>query len=112
MIALITAIARSAEKPVQWEHGWKTSYVVATRYENRVVGFNVGFAFPKNPYDCDSAELFQFLEANGWQSYQGGGYPGAPIYTVNKAVKSREDADKLLPKFLPLLDDWVRKNLR
>lgn len=95
-------------KPVEWEHGYKTDYVVATRYKNPTMGYNIGFAFPKQPYDNDRAETFEFLAANGCSVYQGGGYAGAPLYAICRGVTDKESANAKLIEFLPKLDAHMR----
>lgn len=97
---LVTAVvvrscaSAGAPEPVEWEHGWKTKHVIATRYSNPHMGFNIGFRFPLNAYDCDAAELFEFIEKTlgGWV-YEGGGSPGAEIFAVFRDVKDRESAN-------------------
>jgi hypothetical protein len=67
------------------------------------MGFNVRFDFPKIPYSCDDARLFEFMEAHGGSVFQGGGYPGAPLYVIFDGVKDRESADKKIKAILPAL---------
>lgn len=108
LITVLIAMDLMSAPPVEWEHGWKTDYVVATRYKNPVMGYNIGFVFPKQPYDSDRAETFDFLAAGGCNVYQGGGSPGAPLYAVCKGVTDKESADKFLIEFLPKLDVHMR----
>ncbi len=90
--------------PVKWEHGWKTDRVIATRYENKNMGFNIGFKFPKDPNNCDRIEIGDFMEANDGWIYQGGGSPGAEAFVKFTDVKDSASADKKLVAILPALD--------
>lgn len=94
--------------PTEWEHGWRTSLVVATRYSNPHIGFNVGFKFPRHAYDCDRAELIDFMEDNGWSIYRCGGYPGAEVFAVSDRIKNKEDANSELIKFVPKLHNFMK----
>lgn len=105
---LVTLGLFSAPTPVEWEHGWKTDYVVATRYTNPHIGYNIGFTFPKQPNDSDRAETFEFLSHNGCGVFEGGGFAGAPLYAVCKGVTDKESANKFLIEFLPKLDAHMR----
>ncbi len=105
---ILVMIGLAAAQPVEWEHGWKTDYVVAARYKNPVMGYNLGFTFPKQPHDSDRAETFAFLSEHGCGVYQGGGYPGAPLFAVCKGVTDKDSANKFLPEFLPKLDAHMR----
>lgn len=105
---LMIMVGVATGQPVEWEHGYKTEYVVATRYQNKMMGYNIGFTFPKQPYDSDRAETFEFLAANGCNVYQGGGYPGAPLYVICKGVTDKESANAKLLEFLPKLDGHMR----
>lgn len=105
--AIIAAAHASRVEP--WEHGFKTPQVIATRYKNNVMGYNISFAFPQDPNNCDRAELFEFFSKyDGWV-YQGGGAPGAPLYVVFKDVKDRESATAKLrdSDLLPALSRLV-----
>jgi hypothetical protein len=99
---------QSSAEPVEWEHGYKTEYVVATRYNNPHLGYNIGFSFPKQPYDSDRAETFDFLASNGCHVYQGGGYPGAPLYAVCNGVTDKATANTKLIELLPKLDSHMK----
>jgi len=90
--------------PIAWEHGWKTNRVTATRYQSDVMGFNIGFLFPKNPYDSDRAEIFDFIESRGGSVFQGGGYAGAEIYAKFEGVNDVATADMKLKSILTDLD--------
>lgn len=105
-ILLFLGITNSV--PVEWEHGWKTDYVVATRYRNPQIGYNIGFVFPKQPYDSDRAETFKFLEDNGCSVYQGGGAPGAELFAICKGITNKESANVKLIELLPKLDEHMR----
>jgi hypothetical protein len=98
-------------KATEWAHGWETARVRATRYQNPHLGFNVGFSFPKNPHDCDRADMMDWLRENGVHVYSCGGYPGAEVMALVDGVKSKEAANEWLPTFLPRLDAWVKDNL-
>lgn len=95
-------------QPVEWDHGYKTDYVVATRYKNPTMGYNIGFTFPKQPYDSDRAETFEFLASNGCNVYSGGGGPGAPLYAICNGVTDKDSANQFLIGFLPKLDEHMR----
>ena len=107
LLAIGAYAAIPSHRVVAWEHGWKTDYVVATRYSNPNVGYNIGFTYPRNPNDCDRSELSEFMEAHGGFVYQGGGYPGAEMFVVFKDVKNRDDADRKLKGILPSLSKLV-----
>jgi hypothetical protein len=103
-VVLAGNVACQRNVPVEWEHGWKTNRVTATRYQNEAMGYNIGFVYPKNPNDCDRAEIFEFIEAHGGSVFQGGGYRGAPMYVKFTGVTDRPTADKKLREILPGLD--------
>lgn len=73
------------------------------------MGFNIGLEYPKNPNDCDRAEISDFIEAHGGWVFQSGGYYGAPMYVKFKDVTDKTSADKKLLELLPglnkLMDD-------
>jgi hypothetical protein len=56
-----------AETPKAWEHGWKTSRVVATRVKNDLMGQFVKLEFPQNGYDSDREEVSDYIEMHGGQ---------------------------------------------
>lgn len=93
-----------AQRPSEWEHGWKTPHVIATRYKSPVIGYNIGFRFPKNPNNCDRAEIFDLIATNNGAVYQGGGFPGAEAFAVFKDVSDKESANKKLQVLLPKLE--------
>ena len=108
MLTGCPGIAGAPKYPAtEWEHGYKTDVVIATRYRNPVMGYNIGFKFPKDPNNADRAELSEFMkEYDGW-IYQGGGYPGAEMFVIFKAVKNKEDANPFLLKILPELSELI-----
>ncbi len=95
-------------KPVEWEHGWKTPRVIATRYQSDLMGYNIGFRFPRDIGYEDRAEVSWFIEDNNGFVYQGGGSPGAEAFVVFKDVKDRVSADSKLKAILPGLDMRMR----
>lgn len=100
----VLVVSCQTAKPVATEHGWKTSRVIATRYQNDLVGYNIGFDFPLNRYDSDRVEVSDFMESKGGWIYEGGGYPGATAYATFDGVKDKESADRKLLAILPELD--------
>lgn len=91
----------------EWEHGYKTDRVIATRYTNPDIGYNIGFQFPKNVADADRVEVSQFFEVhNGWL-FQGGGYPGAIAYVKFQDVTDNASANAKLKEILPDLDQLM-----
>ncbi len=97
-------VACQSSKPIAWEHGWKTDRVTATRYTNKTMGLSIGFKFPKNPNECDRAEISDLIEAQSGSVYQSGGYPGAEMFVVFKDVMDVVSADAKLQKILPRLN--------
>jgi hypothetical protein len=98
-----------APAPTEWEHGWKTDRVIATRYNNPVMGWNIGFTFPLNSNDCDRAELGDFMEANGGGVFSGGGYPGAEMFVKFKSVTDKASATEKIKAILPGLSDLITR---
>ena len=76
----------------EWEHGFKTELVIATRYTGSA-GYSIRFDFPENKYDSDRAELLDYIEKHGGFVYQSGGWPGAPIYAAFTGVVDKETAN-------------------
>ncbi len=111
---LLSLLSRKLLAPTvtEWDHGYKTEYVIATRYNNQDIGFNVGFSLPKNPYDADRADMFHWLNKRGVHVFQGGGSPGAVNYAKIDGVHDIETANAFLVRFLPEFDTWIRANLR
>lgn len=105
---ILVMVGLVSSAPVEWEHGWKTDYVTATRMKSPTFGYAISFTFPKQPYDSDRAETFEFLSSNGCNVLEGGGYPGAPLFSICKGVTDKESANKFLVEFLPKLDDHMR----
>lgn len=94
--------------PKEWEHGWETIHVRASRYSNKYIGFNIGFIFPKHPYDCDRADLIEFINVSGDGCvYQCGGHPGAEVFATFRGVKDIESANAMLKEFLPRLEKFM-----
>jgi hypothetical protein len=94
--------------PTEWEHGWKTKRVVATRYTNQMMGYNIGFTFPENIHNSDGPEVSKFMEAHGGWVYSSGGHPGAEMFVVFKDVKDKNSANKKLQQILPALDQLMQ----
>ncbi len=112
MTRLIDSLFGAREaKPLEWDHGWATPHVKATRYANPHMGFNIGFTLPKHPYDCDRAEMMDWLRSQGVNIFQCGGHPGAEIFAIVDGVGSRDLANEWLPTFLPRFDAWIVKHL-
>lgn len=93
-----------SQKPVATERGWKTDRVIATRYHNDAMGWNVGFAFPKDANNADRVEVGDFFEAHGGWLFQGGGYPGAIAYVKFEGVDTKIKVDAKLLEILPVLN--------
>lgn len=99
--------AADAHVALAWKHGWKTERVVATRYSNPAMGYNIGFTFPRDPGKCDRAEIVAFIEARGGNIYEMGGYPGAEMFATFDDVKDRATADRKLKAMLPHMSRLV-----
>lgn len=91
-----------------WEHGFETSRVKASRMHSDTMGWNIKMEFPKNAYDCDRAEVGDWIAAHGGNIFQGGGYPGAPAFIGFKDVTDRESADRKLREILPALSQLMQ----
>lgn len=99
--ATASVVQTASDQPTEWEHGLKTSRVIATRYSAPRLGQSIGFQFPLNENDCDRAELSDFMEAhNGWV-YQGGGYPGAEMFVKFKDATDKDGATQKMRAILP-----------
>jgi hypothetical protein len=107
-ILLLFSCCYAADNPVEWEHGWKTDDVIATRYQNKQVGYNIGFQFPRNPNNCDRSEIFDFITKQQGNIYQVGGYPGAEMFVIFKDVTDKTTANKKLKSILPALSRLIR----
>lgn len=94
---------------VEWEHGWKTDRVIATRYNSPMMGWNIGFTFPLNPNDCDRAELSDFMEAHNGRSFQSGGFPGAEMFVKFKDITDKESATAKIKAILPELSALITR---
>jgi hypothetical protein len=92
----------------EWDHGYRTDYVVATRYHRAGSPYMIGFRFPKQPDDSDRAETFDFLSVNGCKVIQGGGAPGAELFAFCNGVTDKASANAKLIDFLPRLDRHMR----
>jgi hypothetical protein len=90
----------------QWEHGFKTNRVVATRYQNSTIGFNIGFRFPKDPNNSDRAEISNFMAAHGGTVFQSG-RSGAEMFVQFSDVTDRDTADQKLQAILPDLNELM-----
>lgn len=103
-MAVYAASSDSAIASIEeWEHGFKTKRVIATRYKNEHMGYNIGFRFD-DPMNEDRVEVSEFFEANGGSVFQSGGYPGAEAFVVFKEVTDKESANRKLRDILPKLD--------
>jgi hypothetical protein len=80
ILVAVGLVSAAPAAPVQWEHGWKTEEVTATRFSNPMFGYNIGFDLPKHPFDNDRVDMFDWLNQNGVHVLQGGGAPGAISY--------------------------------
>lgn len=105
-IANVTSVITTSTV-TEWEHGWKTDRVIATRYKNPTMGYNIGFTFPKNPNDCDRAELSDFMDVHGGGIYQSGGHPGAEMFVRFKDVTDKETANVKIKEILPALSQLI-----
>lgn len=103
------ASCRKLYVPVEWEYGWKTARVIATRYQDPGFMYYVTFTFPLNPNQCDRAELVSLIEAEGGWIFKMGGHPGAPVYVVFKGVMDRKSADLKLKALLPELSILIER---
>ena len=98
----------SIGEPVEWEHGYKTEYVVGKRYRHPSQPYMIGFTFPKHPHDSDRAQTFDFLARNGCKVVQGGGSPGAELFVYCDGVNDKVTANAKLIEFIPKLDRHIR----
>jgi hypothetical protein len=67
------------------------------------MGQSIGFRFPKDPYECDRAEISQLIAGFGGSIFQGGGSPGAESFATFEGVKDKETADAKIKAILPEL---------
>lgn len=84
----------------EWDHGFMSTHIKATRYTDNIFGIMIGFTFYKNPNRCDDPRLFEFVKGVGGTVIRGGGFPGAEILAKFPSVNSIEDAN-----------DWIKQNL-
>ena len=108
---LLVFLGLVTTQPAEWEHGYKTDRVVAMRYNNPVMGYSIGFDLPKNCYDADRAEMYDWMEKHGVYVFEGGGAPCATNYAKVDGVTDKDTANTFLLVFLPEFDAWVRSNL-
>lgn len=101
VVLLALGIVGYSVTPIRTEHGWKTPYVVSTRYSNPQIGFNIGLSFPLNADDIDRAEISEFIEMHGGVIFQSGGYRGAESYVKFNSVKDASSADSKIKEILP-----------
>lgn len=95
---------------IEWERGFKTDRVIATRYKTRAgysVGYSLGFDFPLNPNDADRLEVSEFFQAHQGNCYQSGGYPGSTSYVIFADVDDDESANKKMMDILPDLSNLI-----
>ncbi len=78
-------------RPVAWDHGWKTNRVVATRYNNKLLGYTIGFSFPLDYYNSDREEVDNFMENHGGSIYNNS--ETGEAFTRFDDVKDRATAD-------------------
>jgi len=90
--------------PVRWEHGWKTGRVVATRYFNQRLGWNIGFQFPFNTKDYDRAEVAYFMNHHDGSVIA---WTGRETVVVFRDVNGPQSADRKLQEILPELDELM-----
>ena len=104
----IARLDRAASGLKEWQHGYETRFVRATRYKNPHIGQNIGFVFPGNEHKCDRKELVDFMSNEGGEVYQCGGYPGAEMLVIFKGVTDRDSANAKLVQLMPKLDRFIR----
>jgi hypothetical protein len=73
------------------------------------VGFNVGFQFPRDPYDCDRGELIQFIEERGGNVFSCGGHPGAEVLAIFKDIPDVESANRKLPSLVSEISEFMEQ---
>ena len=91
------------------EHGLRTYNVIATRYTNPYIGYNIGFEFPTIPYDADDERLFNLFDKYNCGVFEGGGEPGAPLYVGCDGVHDADTANQRLRQLLPGLSRLVQR---
>ena len=109
VLIVLSAISICAAQPVvplEWERGYRTKHVIATRYTNTFsVGLQIGFRFPLNPHDSDRAEIYRYIADHGGYVFEGGCYPGAEMLSTFKNVRDTSTANKKLLEMLPGLEE-------
>jgi len=90
--------------PVRWEHGWKTGRVVATRYFNEQLGWNIGFQFPFNPKGYDRAEVAYFMSRHDGSVVA---WTERETVVIFRDVNGPQSADRKLEEILPELDELM-----
>jgi hypothetical protein len=92
-----------------WEHGFKTSHIIATRYRNPTLGYSVGFRYLSSAYDnkSDRSEVFDFFQKQGCGVIQGGGAPFSEYFVLCEDVTDQASANVKLQTLLPALDRFV-----
>lgn len=93
---------------VEWKHGWRTWNVIATRYENPYLGYNIGFRFPENTYNYDHPSVFEWFRRYDGTAIGGGGRPGGEITVLFSGVKDKDSANKKLKEILPELSQFMQ----
>lgn len=100
----------AGDSPTEWEHGFKTDRVVATRYTNPMIGFNIGFRY-LNAHDDDNADtdrVMKFFEGQNCGIYEGGGASHSEYYVQCKNVTDVASANIKLKTLLPALEAFMR----
>lgn len=95
----------------QWEHGFKTADITATRYSNPFFqSMVVGFTF-SNRYDylADRVDVEHFMRLQGCTCFEGGGMPYSEYFYVCNKAQTKEQADRFIPVLLPKLDRFLEK---
>jgi hypothetical protein len=90
--------------PLKWEHGWKTSRVIATPQHNGLMGQFVEFRFPIDTGSSDRSEIYEFMEYHDGWIFEGGGYPGAPLFVKFDGTNDATSINKKILEVLPPLD--------
>jgi hypothetical protein len=90
----------------EWVHGFKTDYVIATRYQSPA-GFSVGFRFPKHVHTYDAPEVFDWFTKYDGFAIQGGGAPGAEMLVRFKGVTDKDSANTKLAVVMPALTTFM-----
>src|SRR4051812_9782681 len=97
--AVMLALSGCVHKPIatEWEHGFKTNDITATRYANSMIGYSIGLTYSdRYDYKADRTEVFDFIDSQGCWVYQGGGMPHGEYFMRCKNIDSKEQANKFL----------------